>query len=135
MRFFGRCSDSRDQQNRPIGEAMKDTCLSQIYLVAAERTRPLGQMTLPKDAGWIFTAPDPDVDAVAEHLGDANDRPVQIVRALGERDVDQNDLAQVIDACARSGPNPVLVVNADLADTVLQLASAYLTRVEDLTQS
>lgn len=114
---------------------MKDTRLSQIYLVPVERSRPLEPMTLPKDAGWIFTAPDPDVDAVAEHLGDANDRPVQIVRELGDRHVDQDHLIDVIDTCARSGPNPVLVVNAALADTVLQLASAYLTRVEDLTRA
>ena len=113
---------------------MSDTCLSQIYLVPVQRSCPPVPVTLPQDAGWIFTEPDPDVDAVAEVLGDANDRPVQIVRALGERQVDGQHLIEVIDTCARSGPNPVLVVNADLADTVLQLASAYLTRVEDLTQ-
>ena len=114
---------------------MNDTCLSQIYLVPVERSRSPSPVTLPQDAGWIFTAPDPDVDAVAEVLGDANDRPVQIVRALGERYLDHDHFIEVIAACARSGPNPVLVVNADMTETVLQLASAYLTHVDEVTPS
>lgn len=112
---------------------MSQSELSQIYLVPVDRSCPPDGMMLPKDAGWIYTAPDPDVDAVAEFLGDANDRPVQVIRELGERHVDQGHLIEVIEACARGGPNPVLVVNAAFADRVRQFASVKRARVEDLT--
>ena len=88
LRIFlaeGHASDSRRKQNRLIGESMKDTCLSQIYLVPVERLCLPERLTLPEDAGWIYTAPDPAVDAVAEYLGAASDRPVSPRRVFAGR--------------------------------------------------
>lgn len=114
---------------------MRDPCLSQIYLVPVERSRPPRRVTLPDDAGWIFTAPDPAIDSVAEDLGNASDRPVQIVSGLSGRDVEPEHMLEMIHACFQSGPNPVLVLDADLACDVRKIAGAELAHVQDLTST
>lgn len=127
--------DSQPKQNRRIGESMRDPCLSQIYLLPVKRSRPPRGVTLPDDAGWIFTAPDPAIDAVAEYLGDATDRPVQIVDRLSVQDIEPEQLMDVIETCFESGPNPVLVLDADLAHEVRDLVCPNRARVQELTST
>ncbi|MEL7042520.1 MAG: hypothetical protein AAGL90_13425 [Pseudomonadota bacterium] len=112
---------------------MRDLCTSQLYLVPVERSCPPPSVVLPDDAGWIFTAPDPVIDAVAEDLGAAGDRPVQIVSGLNGYNIEPHHLIEVIEGCFESGPNPVLVVDADLAHDVRDLVGGDRAQVQDLT--
>ena len=113
---------------------MSQMLTSQIYLVPVDQSKRSRTVILPPDAGWIFTAPDPSVDAVAESLGDANDRPVQIVPRFSAAETEPDLLLDAIGACVESGPNPVLVMDAKLAENVRQFEISNQLRVQELTR-
>lgn len=123
---------SQKAQNRIIRQDMIESSSFQIYLVPVRASQHLA-LSLPPDAGWIFTSPDPAADSVAERLGDASDRPVQVVNRFSDLKLTPDRLVEAVMACVRSGPNPVLVVNAELADQVRELVREDHARVQDLT--